>query len=170
MQSLNILIELLSAHHDRAAFDCGEESLNVYLHRFARQNATRGFGVVYVAVAVTSPERILGYYTLASSSIARDILPENVKLPRYPVPSVLIGRLAVDKSSQGQRVGEKLVYDIVERTEHLSAELGIHAIEVQALHERARAFYERFNFMALLDDPLHLYLPMETARRFHLSR
>lgn len=158
-------IQRLNEQHDRTAFDCGEASLNDYLRRYARQNAERGIGLTYIAVNDTTPTHIAGYYTLSGSALARATMPEEVRLPRYPVPTALIGRLAVDRQSQGQGVGALLLIDALNRVGRLADEMGIYAVEVQALHERARAFYEYYGFIPLLDDPLHLYLPLQTARQ-----
>ncbi len=152
-------IEPLAAGHDRKGFRCGEESLDTFLHRFARQNMERGLGVTYVAVEEEAPTRILGYYTLSSSAIARQDVPDqgaSAKLPRYPVPSALIGRLAVDQGAQGRGLGLLLMMDALARVVRIADEMGIHAVEVEALHERARAFYERLGFVPLQDHPLHL--------------
>ncbi len=162
-----IRIEPLASGHDRASFGCGEESLDVFLHRFARQNMARGVGVTYVAVEEEAPARILGYYTLSSSAIARQDVPdsaETARLPRYPVPAALIGRLAVETGAQGRGLGLLLMLDALARVVRISGEMGIHAVEVVALHERARAFYERLGFVSLQDDPLHLFLPLSIAR------
>ncbi len=164
-----IRIEPLAPHHDRPAFSCGEESLDVFLHRFARQNAALGVGVTFVGVEDEAPEKILGYYTLSSSSIARrDVPPElkaSSKLPRCPVPAALVGRLAVDQEAQGRGLGALLMMDALARVVPISGEMGIHAVEVVALHERARTFYEQLGFVALQDDPLHLFLPLAVARQ-----
>ena len=158
-------IELLQKSHDRAAFDCGEPSLDLYLQRYARQNAAAGVSLTYVAVWPHEPARILGYFTLSSSSIERDLLPEEVKLPPYPVPSILLARLAVDRTAQGIRLGEKLLLAVFQRALFLSGEVGVWAVEVEALHERAAAFYARYGFTALGDSPFHLFVPIESIRR-----
>lgn len=165
-----MLVERLAELHNRVAFDCGEASLNNYLQRYARQNAARGISLTYVAVSDDAPSVIMGYYTLASSAIAHAALPEGAKLPRYPVPAVLIARLAVDRNIQGSGVGTLLLMDSLHRIGRSANEMGIYAIEVHALHERARAFYEHYNFSPLLDDSLHLYLPLQTARETGLIR
>lgn len=165
-------IEPLASGHDRKSFRCGEESLDTFLHRFARQNMERGVGVTYVAVGDDAPARILGYYTLSSSAIARQTVPEageSAKLPRYPVPSALIARLAVESNAQGRGLGLLLMLDALARVVRIADEMGIHAVEVVALHEWARAFYERLGFVVLQDDPLHLFLPLPIARSL-LSR
>lgn len=163
-----MLIEPLSAAHDREAFDCGVESLNLYLKRYARQNARNNYGVTYVAVDTPGTMQIAGYYTLANSAVACAVLPEK-HLPPYPIPATLLGRLAVDQSRQGQGLGRDLLIDALQRALRLSASSGSYAVEVAALDETARAFYLRFGFQPLIDDPLHLYLPMKTLQKMTLA-
>lgn len=160
-------IEPLKPYHDRRAFDCGVESLNVYLQRYARQNASRDLGRTYVVVEAEGEARIQGYYTLASGSVARDALPEP-GLPQYPAPTVLLARLAVDVSRQGQGVGGLLLLNVLRLALQTSDLLGVFAVEVVALDDAARAFYSRYGFAPLLDDPLHLYLPLKTIREMGL--
>jgi GNAT superfamily N-acetyltransferase len=160
-----VIVVPLSDHHDRSQFDCGEPALNLYLQRYARQHDRRGFGRTYVAVSDLSAP-IKGYYTISSGSIAFETVPEN--LPNHPVPVVLLGRLAVDRQSQGQGVGALLLVDALRRAQRVADELGIYAVAVQALSDRARSFYERFGFTALTDDRLHLYLPIKIVRKLHM--
>ena len=154
--------------HDRKAFDCGEESLNSYLQRFARQNANRLVGITFVAVLPAQPERIAGYFTLSTSHIARELLTSELPLPRYSVPAVLLARLAVDRDFQGLGVGGALLSDVFSRVSRFASEVGLYALEVSALHRQARAFYERFGFLSLADEPDHLYLSVEKMRKLHL--
>ncbi len=156
------IIEPLTASHSREAFDCGEESLNNFLKRFARQNNEKGLGRTYVAVKVGEP-RIYGYYTISSGALSFDTIPE--KLPRYPIPVVHLGRLAVDEVAKGQRLGKALLADALKRAVSIADQLGIYAVEVYALTENAREFYLKFGFAALLDDRLHLYLTIKKIRK-----
>ena len=105
---LDFVIQHLGRQHQRESFDCGEESLNEFLQKYARQNSTKGFGRTFVAVLPGQTE-VLGYYTLSSGRISFEIIPE--KVPRYPIPTVHLGRLAVDLKMQGQRLGELLLID-----------------------------------------------------------
>ena len=155
----DLTIELLTEKHDRASFDCGEPSLNEYLQRFARQNAALFLGRTYVLV-VAGQVRIEGYYTVSSGSVAREDMPEK-RLPRYPVPVVLIGRLAVDRQAQGQGFGEFLLLDALKRSAQLAQHLGIYAVVVDALNEPARHFYRKYGFAETADDPMRLYLPIK---------
>lgn len=160
-------IEPLQSRHDRSAFDCGVVSLNEYLKRYTRQNAAKDLGVTYVAVAAPDAAFIAGYYTLVGSSVARVALPEP-GLPSYPIPSVLLGRLAVDQTQQGQGIGRLLLLDTLRRAQRMSETLGLFAVEVLALDDAARAFYLKYGFLPLQDDALHLYLSMKTIRQMNL--
>lgn len=159
------VIEALRRSHERGRFDCGEAALNEYLLRFARQNQERGLGRTYVAL----PEggaRVVGYYTLAAGSVAFADVPEHLRrsFPRYPIPVAHLGRLATCLSVRGLGLGEALLFDAVERTLRVADELGMVALEVWSKTDRARSFYEKYGFEPLVDDPLHLYLPLATAR------
>jgi len=154
-------IEPISKSNDREAFDCGIESLNLFLRKFARQNNERGLGRIYVAVK-ENDEKIYGYYTISSSAFDFELAPEN--LPRYPIPVVHLGRLAVDRSAQGERLGRALLFHAFKRSVDLAEHLGIYAVEVYALNEEARQFYLRFGLTELKDDKLHLYITIKKIR------
>jgi GNAT superfamily N-acetyltransferase len=156
------IIEPLTTKHNREAFDCGDESLNSFLKRYARQNAEKGFGRTFVAVKENEPT-IYGYYTISSNSFGYEIVPEN--LPRYPVPVVHLGRLAVDKSAQGQRLGRSLLAHALERSVTIAEQLGIYAVEVYALNLQAQKFYLDFGLTALKDDKLHLYITIKKIKQ-----
>ena len=161
-----MIIETLSSTHDQNAFDCGESSLNTYLRQYARQNDEKGLGRTYVAVE-PDQTRIAGYYTISTGAVTFEQVPE--KLPRYPIPVVHLGRLAVDLSSQGKGLGELLLIDALKRATLAAEQLGIYAVEVRALNDSARRFYLKYGFIPLLDDELHLYLSMKAIRKLKLS-
>ena len=158
-------IERLSRSHDRSGFSCGKPSLDEFIRRFVTQYEKRNLGRTFVAVR-KGETLIGGYYTLASSSVSFEHLPEESarKLAKHPVPVVLIARLAVDTSEQGQKLGEKLLIDALSRCLGLADELGVHAVEVDAIDEQARSFYLKYGFVSLRDDPRHLFLPVNTIR------
>ena len=105
---------------------------------------------------------VLGYYTLAAGSVAFPHLPPETaaRLPRHPVPVVLLARLAVDRTAQGRGLGRTLLVDALQRSLRLSASLGVFAVEVQAIDEEAAGFYAKFGFAPLLDSPRHMYMPI----------
>ena len=98
----------LEKKHDRSLFDCGNAELNNYLKRYARQNDKLGINKTFVAINPDTPVVVDGYYTISSSAIDFQSLPEEnkKKLPAYPVPSALIGKLAVDIPCQGEGLGD----------------------------------------------------------------
>jgi GNAT superfamily N-acetyltransferase len=160
------VIEPLTRNHERAGFDCGEPALNDFLARYARQNEERGLSRTYVAVP-EGERRVVGYYTLSAGAVQFAEVPEHLRrrFPRYPVPVAHLGRLATCQSVRGQGLGGVLLVDALKRSLRVADELGVVAMEVWAKTERARAFYAKYGFVALEDDPLHLYLPLETARQ-----
>lgn len=153
--------------HDRADFDCGEPSLNRYLHELATQHHCAGVATTHVLVDDTSPSKILGYYSLAAAQLSLSELAQadRRRLPRPPVPVARLARLAVALDEQGHGLGEALLQDAVKRCLGLRTELGIHALLVDALHERAAAFYRCYGFREAVADALSLYLPLGNAGR-----
>jgi GNAT superfamily N-acetyltransferase len=137
--------------------------LDNFLRTLVSQYEKRRLGRTHVVVR-PGEKRVLGYYTLASGAVSFANLPEQAtkKLPRHPVPVILLARLALDQSVQGQGLGGFLLADALRRCLSLAGQLGVHAVEVDAIDDQAKAFYERYGFVALQDNPLHLYLPMAT--------
>ncbi len=159
----NWQFEPLDRSHQSGEFCCGKAPLDEFLRSLVSQYEKRKLGRTYVAV-LPNDRRIYGYYTLASGSIPFQNLPPAVakKLPRHPVPVALLGRLAVDQVAQGRGLGEELLMDALRRCLELSYHLGIFAVEVMALDTQAEGFYLKYGFVPLLDNNLHLYLPMKT--------
>lgn len=164
-----MVIQPLTRAHDRAGFNCGEESLNRFLRDFARQDADRDLGVTFVAVEAPETAAILGYYTLTMSEVTRAVVPQKSLPSERPIPVALLGRLAVDVRRQGSGLGERLLFDALYRVQQVSAQMGTFAVVVDALSENARRFYLRYGFKPLEDDPLHLYLTLKEIRKMGLG-
>ena len=162
-------IQRLDRSHDKTSFDCGNPQLNEWLKRFAGQYERRDLSRTYVALQ-PGELRILGYYSISNHQVNYEALPEDQAkgLPRIDIPVVLLGRLAVDKSVQGQGLGEHLFIDALRRATYISRHIGIRAVEVDALDEGARRFYLRYGFVSLTDDQHHLFLPMQVVRKLNL--
>jgi len=145
------LIRALDRDAQTAGFDCGEKALDEYLQRYASQDIKRGVARVFVASPAEKPQVLAGFYTLSAASIAADTLPEKwrKKLPRYPVPVALLGRLAVSRQSQGQGLGSILLVDACKRVAAASETLAMAAIVVDAKSPKAGAFYQHFGFIEL---------------------
>jgi len=156
----------LSKIHDRNAFDCGDENLDVYLKRYARQNHERGGAKCFVAAPLGAPTRILGFYTLSPASLEFARVPAVVTrgLGRYEVPVYRLGRLAVDRSVQRRGLGGRLLLRAAERCMAVAEEAGGVALLIDAKNEDAARWYELYDAVRLLDAPLSLVLPFATAR------
>ncbi len=160
----NLIIEPLNTTHDRPNFSCGIEIFDNYLQKQATQDIKRHISRVFVAVEKDRPKEVVGYYTLSSLSIELSQLPENLsrKLPKHPVPAVLIGRLAVSQFAQGKGVGKMLLADAVKRLLSVSDEVAVYALVVDAVNNNAKRFYERFGFNPLRDDGQRLFLAIKS--------
>lgn len=159
-------LELLASHHNRSEFDCGAESLNGYLQRYARQNAKRDYGVTTVAIFPEHPAQIAAYFTLANSKIEPGRWPAQAKKPPLDMPTVLLARLAVDRRFQGQGVGEWCLSQIFEQVVTIANVSAVAALEVEALDDRAARYYAHYGFVALQNAPHHLYLPTARLREY----
>ena len=159
-----IILEALGSHHKRDDFDCGEESLNRYLRQYASQHQKKNIGRVYVAVEV-GQQKVLGYYTLANGAVSFASVPSAKGLPReYPIPVILLARIAVDNSMRGQGMGAALLFDALKRAAEVAEVSAAYAVIVDALHDQAKSFYLHYDFDESLDDPLRLFLPLSDVR------
>jgi GNAT superfamily N-acetyltransferase len=158
------VIERLSKSHERGAFCCGKESLDTFLKTLVGQYEKKRIGRTFVATAPVD-KRVLGYYTAAAGSFTLSALPEKARkgLPKHPVPTIHLGRLAVDQSCQGKGLGEILLFHFLKRALEVSQGLGVFAVDVWAMDEQALPFYLKYGFIPLQDAPLHLYLPIGTV-------
>jgi GNAT superfamily N-acetyltransferase len=166
-----VVIEQLADRHVRGDFDCGEPSLNGFLQKQASGFRRRGLGVTYVVVP-DGDNRVIGFYTLAAGSVE----PEQIQgenLPnRLKIPVVLLGQFAVDKRCQGQAIGKMMLYDALRRSMSVSEELGIHGVVLDALNDKAKAFYIKRGFVELVDDSessMKLYMGMKEIRKLFSS-
>lgn len=154
--------EPIGRHHDRKSFNCGAADFNAYLARYSRQNHKSGGAKAFVAVSPEESARVLGFYSISPGSIEFARVPANLtrKLGRYEVPVFRLGRLAVDRTVQGQGLGGDLLVAAGERALAVAAEVGGVALAIDAKDQNAARWYERFGAEPLLDDPLKLILPL----------
>ena len=158
------VIERLASAHDRTAFSCGKAPLDTFLAPLVSQYEKRRLGRTFVAIE-PGRSRVAGYYTLAAGAFDLSCLPQKDrrKLPKHPVPTIHLGRLAVDRAFRGQRLGETLLLHALCNALTVSETLGAFAVDVWAIDDEARAFYQKYGFAPLEDNPSHLYLPMKTV-------
>ena len=166
MRAQLVCVSPLDRTFDRGSFDCGAAKLNVYIQNHALHNQRLNIGATWVAHEANS-KKILGFHTVCASTISAAALPEPLrkKLPRYPVPCVLLARLAVDLSSQGIGVGKVLLKDAIERTLQISETIGAFALLVDAKDDEARGFYEHYGFLSLPAQRSTLFLPVSTFKQ-----
>ena len=160
---MNLRIEKLQRGHAVEGFDCGSEALNRFLIRHALQNEQASASRTYVALDDTE---IAGYYTLVVGQVEHAAAPERLKkgLARHPVPIMLLARLAIATHWQGKGLGAGLLKDAMLRTLAAADIAGIRAFAVHAKDDAARAFYERFDFVASPSDPYHLFRLLKDLR------
>ena len=134
-----------------------------FLRLRANQYEKRSLGRTYVSL-FPGATTVAGYHTLAAGAIAVANLPPPAakRLPKHPVPVILLGRLAVDQRARRQGLGSALLRDALRRSLDLSAQLGLFAVEVLAIDADAREFYTKYGFVPLADNDLHLFLPIST--------
>jgi len=155
----------LSKKHVKDQFSCGEESLDNYIKYSASQDLRKKLAGVFVLEGKETNE-IKGFYTLSSSNILTNDLPENFikKFPSYPnLPATLIGRLAVNKKFQGAGLGEVLLLDALYRSYEASKNIGSVAVIVDALNDDVVKFYESYGFIKF-STYRKLYIPMKTVQ------
>jgi GNAT superfamily N-acetyltransferase len=169
MAPSNWVIERLTKKHDRASFHCGQPTLDDWLKLRVGQFEKRDLARTYVAVRKGN-SKVLGYYAIANHRVTYGALTADQAkgLPQIDIPVVLLARLAVDRSDQGQGLGELLLVDALRRAQHIGDQVGVRAVEVDAIDELARTFYAKYGFVQLLDDPNHLFLPMQVIRKLNL--
>lgn len=170
-ESADFSIEPLESHHNRAAFNCGNEQLDRYLNDLATQDKKRNIAIPYVILDIKR-QKIIGYYTLSMSSINLEHLPRSIakKLPKYPIVGViLIGRLAVDSDYRGYGWGKLLMMDALSRSLGVSRTTGCFAVVVDAFDDEAVRFYQRFEFQTFPDQPYKLFRTMSNiAQSFNV--
>jgi GNAT superfamily N-acetyltransferase len=159
-------VKALSREHDRTVFDCGHDDLNAFLRQFAGQNEDRGLSRTFV-MTEAGQSQVIAYHSISSGAVSFEEMPER-RLPRYPIPVVHLGRMAVDLRYQGHRLGEFLLMDALRRARLVSEQIGVYAVEVRAIDELARKFYLKYGFTELKDDRLHMYLPISVIRKLRL--
>jgi hypothetical protein len=157
-----------------SGFRCGDAALDEFFARYACSNDERRIGRTYVLRrsdgAARELPRVLGYYTLSMTAISAPLIAKATleKLPKYPIPGALIGRLAADERTRGSglRVGETLLMDAFVRVLAAAENVGCFGVVVDAKHETAEGFYRRYDF-ATVDEsrwPRKMFVAMGTVR------
>lgn len=136
----------LTTSHDCSGFDCGQESLNLWLKKRALANAISGASRCYVVC--DAQNAVLGYYALAAGSLAAEAAPGRLRrnMPD-PLPVIVLGRLAVHRGCSGQGIGSGLLKDAVLRSLQAAELIGVRALMCHAIDDEAAAFYLKHGFV-----------------------
>jgi len=157
-------VRRVEASDDLDRFDCGVSALDEWLKRFALSDLRAGASVTYV---LERGSQIVGFYTLAPHTIESEVVPGRLGagLPRQrPIPVILLARLGLDRSVQGTGLGGDLLKDALARCAAAADEIGGRAVLVHAKDTGAAAFYQRYGFVPLEENPNHLYVLMKDLR------
>jgi GNAT superfamily N-acetyltransferase len=157
--------EPLGVEHQLEGFDCGKPALDDWLLRHARQAQGSGSAKTFV---VAEGARVAGYFSLTVGQVDTLDAPERIRkgMGQYPVPVVILARLAVSRQDQGRGMGFGLLQDAIRRTMLIAEQAGIRAMLTHPIDEEAAKFYTRFGF---IESPLReqqLLLLLKDARRW----
>lgn len=153
-------ISRLVRQHRREEFRCGNPALDDFIAKHARQNQDVGFSSTRILSPEADEFAVVGYYSLACQSVAPESVPTGLvkRLPRHSIPCALLGRLAVSASMQNQRLGGKLLVNAICTVAEVADSMGLAFMIVDAIDERAEAFYANFGFVNTGDGRLFMSL------------
>ena len=158
----------IAAEDVDAGFRCGVHALDDYFARHALPNDRAGVSRCFVLRGHDGEPRVLGFYTLSMAAVQADAVRNVLKarLPRYPLPVALIGRLAVHEEARGRGHGEALLVDALRRILAAGESVGCVGVIVDAKDEAAERFYARYGFITVETDgwPRRMFMPMSTVR------
>jgi len=156
--------EALGAGHGLETFDCGKAALNEWLARHARQAQTSGSAKTFI---VADGDQVAGYYSLTVGQVDTLDAPERIRkgMGQYPIPLVILARLAVSRSHQGHGIGRGMLQDAIRRTLAMAEQAGIRALLTHPVDEEAARFYTRFGFISSPLREQQLLLLLKDARR-----
>lgn len=140
--------EKLNSFHDFTEFDCGETSINEFLHKNARKAQEEKHSVVFVTCFKGS-NRVAAFYTLSSGSVPRQQVSPKALQRNSPAhhPVTILGRMGVTASAQGFGFAEGLLKDAIRRVVASSEDVATSAVLVHPLNESLVTFYEKHGFV-----------------------
>lgn len=168
MTPSNAFEELDKSLHERKTFDCGQIELNEFIRFQASRHQQAGISKTLVLPSVEKENKahICSFYTLSHTEIRRENLPPKLanKLPRYPIPVLLIAQLAVDQKIKSQGFGKITLISALKHCLEINRHLPSFAVVVDALNNEVLSFYKQYGFQELTVGPprTRLFLPMKT--------
>lgn len=170
MKPLKRFVSLDKSVHNRPAFDCGKTSLNHFLAKQAAKHMQLGISATHVLPAAGKTTNglkpVASYYTLCMGQINRTSIPNTNKFPHYPIPVILLARLAVDRQIQGQGYGDITLIKVIRHAAAISNTIPAYALVLDVKDDETMRFYQRYpDFNPLTDNPYRLFLPMKIAKK-----
>ena len=174
---MSYVVESLDkSKHDKKAFDCEKPEMDTFLSRFALKHSKLGLSSTWVLAEELDSKidekqgtkrKVIGYYTLASSTVIKSSIPTNQSLPHYPVPVVLLARLAVDKNYQNKGLGAKILVTALRHAVELTNQgLPAYGLVLDVLDDDALKFYQCFDFFEpFTDNPMRLFIGMNSIKQ-----
>lgn len=163
---MTMTIQKLENIHVKNDFSCGYDLLDNYLKKQANQDIKRKLSSCNVLV--DEQNVVKGYFTLSANSIRKEELPEDLskKLPPSysDLPVILLGRIAIDKSIQRKGFGDILLFDALKKYLDLSNQMGILAVVVDPIDDKAVSFYKSYGFIELPTSN-KMFLAMKTIEQ-----
>ena len=163
---MSIIIEEITRQHNRKGFDSGVTELNLFLQQQARQKTAKNISKTYVACRETDPIAIIGYYTLTGYSVTTPVAHKHYANYPHPLRAVKLARLAVDRSQQTQRIGERLLIDAIYRTALVSQQISVIGLFVDPMTPNVISFYQQYGFLPADSGDqirLEMWLPIKTC-------
>ena len=156
--------EAIARSHDRQSFDCGDPAMNDFLRRYARQSHEQNASKTFCAIDVATPNRVLGFYTVAPSAVAYDIVPTTMTkgMAQHEVAGFKLARIATDITLAGQGLGGQLLAAVALRCLRIVTEAGGVLLIIDAKDARAARWYASYGAEPLRDRPLTLVMPLAT--------
>ena len=159
-------IEPLAKAHNRTGFDCGDQALNHFLQKIARQHMDKGLSKTFVLIDAEQPIVIIAYMSLVVCEVLADDIPHQWK-NKYPnrIPAAKLAKLAVSVDQQRKGYGEALLIDAMQKTLNVSQTMGLSGLFVDAKHKQAKAYYQQFGFLSLPEQLDNLFMPLSTIAK-----
>jgi GNAT superfamily N-acetyltransferase len=152
----------IDASHHTSDFSSGNDALDDWL----KTTALRAEGRSTRTYVVCEGQGVVGYYCLATGSVARDAAPGRIRRNAPdPVPVMIVGRLAVTARCRGQGIGGGMLRDAFQRVLQVAETVGCRAILVHAVDQAAVDFYAGHGFVEYPGGARTLFLPLETLQR-----
>lgn len=156
--------EAIAKSHDRQSFDCGDPAMNEFFRRYARQSHEQNASKTFCAIDVATPNRVLGFYTVAPSAIAHELVPASMTkgLAQHEVSGFKLARIATDVTVAGHGLGGQLLAAVALRCLRVATEAGGALLIIDAKGARAAKWYASYGAEPLKNSPLTLVMPLAT--------